>query len=116
MSDRRLVITEDLVLISPVCLSMTNHILYFTVFIWSDKREQTVNSIRPWHGHILVVELTCAFTCVWPSSCVCHSYRYLDTTLGSTLYLVKFQIRDAKELRCLTTKGKCGKVKDTEIK
>ena len=41
---------------------------------------------------------------------------FLDTTLGSKLYLFKFQIKYAKEFRCLNTKGKYGKVTDTEIK
>ena len=40
----------------------------------------------------------------------------LDTTLGNKLYLFKFYIKDGQDLRCLNTKGKYGKVKDTEIK
>ena len=40
----------------------------------------------------------------------------LDTTLGSKLYLFKFYIKYDKELRCLNTKGKYDKVRDTEIK
>ena len=43
----------------------------------------------------------------------------LDSTVGSKLYLFKFYIKYGKELRCLnsmTTKGKYGKVTDTEIK
>ena len=42
--------------------------------------------------------------------------QFLYSILGSKLYLVNFQIKYAKELRCLTTKGKYGKVTDTEIK
>ena len=41
---------------------------------------------------------------------------FLDTTLGSKLYFFKFQIKYGKELRCLNTKGKYNKVRDTEIK
>ena len=40
----------------------------------------------------------------------------LNTTLGGKLYLFKFKIKYGKKLRCLNTKGKYGKVKDTEIK
>ena len=40
----------------------------------------------------------------------------LDTTVGSKLYMFKFYIKYGKELRCLNTKGKYGKVTDTEIK
>ena len=40
----------------------------------------------------------------------------IDTTLGSKLYLFKVSIKYGKELRCLNTKGKYGKVRDTEIK
>ena len=40
----------------------------------------------------------------------------LDTTMGSKLYLFKFLIKYGKELRYLNTKGKYGRVKDTEIK
>ena len=40
----------------------------------------------------------------------------LDTTLGSKFYLFKFFDKYGKELRCLTTKGKYGKVTDTKIK
>ena len=39
-----------------------------------------------------------------------------DTAVGSKLYLFKFQIKYAEELRCLNTKGKYGKITDTEIK
>ena len=41
---------------------------------------------------------------------------FSDTTLCSKLYLLKFHIKYAKELRYLDTKGKYGKVTDTEIK
>ena len=37
----------------------------------------------------------------------------LDITLGSKFYLFKFLIKHGKELRCLNTKGKYGKVTDT---
>ena len=41
----------------------------------------------------------------------------LDITLGSKLYMFEFQIKYGKELRWgLNTKGKYGKVRDTEIK
>ena len=36
--------------------------------------------------------------------------------MGSKLYLFKFYIMYGKELRCLNTKGKYGKVTNTEIK
>ena len=36
--------------------------------------------------------------------------------MGSKLYLFKFQIKYGKEFRCLNTKGKYGKVTNTEIK
>ena len=42
---------------------------------------------------------------------VCHSSSYLNK-----LYLFKFLIKYGKELRCVNTKGKYGKVTDTEIK
>ena len=41
---------------------------------------------------------------------------FLGTTLSSKFYLFKFQIKYGKELRCLNTKGKYGKVTDTDIK
>ena len=41
---------------------------------------------------------------------------FLDTTLGSKSYLFKFYIKNDKDLRCLSTKGKYSKVTDTEIK
>ena len=41
---------------------------------------------------------------------------FLDTTVGSKLYLFKFYIKYGKELRCLNIKGKYGKVTTTEIK
>ena len=41
---------------------------------------------------------------------------FLDTTLGSKLYLFKFLIKYGKGLKCLNTKGKYGKERDTEIK
>ena len=42
----------------------------------------------------------------------------LDTTVGSKLDLFKFKfkIKYGKELKCLNTKGKYGKVRNTEIK
>ena len=40
----------------------------------------------------------------------------LDTTVGSKLDLFKFLIKYGKEMRCLNTKGKYGKVTNTEIK
>ena len=40
----------------------------------------------------------------------------LDTTVGSKLDLIKFKIKYGKELRCLNTKDKYGKVTNTEIK
>ena len=40
----------------------------------------------------------------------------LDTTLGSKLYFFKLLIKYDKELGFLNTKGKYGKVMDTEIK
>ena len=49
----------------------------------------------------LVLLILCTFSC---------------TTLGSKLYLFKFEIKYGKEFRCLNTKGKYGKVTDTEIK
>ena len=39
-----------------------------------------------------------------------------DMTLGSKLYLFKFKIKYGHELRCLNTKDKYGKVRETEIK
>ena len=45
-----------------------------------------------------------------------HIQLFLDTRLGSKLYLFKFHIKYAKDLRCLNTKGKYGKITDTEIK
>ena len=48
--------------------------------------------------------------------CLALIQLFLDTTLGSKLYLFKFQIKYAKELRCLNTKSKYGKITDTEIK
>ena len=47
---------------------------------------------------------------------VCHSSSYFRHNIGSKLYLFKFYIKYGKELRCLNTKGKYGKVRDTEIK
>ena len=41
---------------------------------------------------------------------------FLDTTVGSKLYLFKFKIKYGKELRCLNIKGKYVKVTNTEIK
>ena len=41
---------------------------------------------------------------------------FLDTTVGSKLYLFKFYIKSGKELMCLNTKGKYDKVTNTEIK
>ena len=41
---------------------------------------------------------------------------FLDATVGSKLYLFKFYIKYGKELRCLNTKGKHGKVTNTEVK
>ena len=38
----------------------------------------------------------------------------LDTTVGSKLYLFKIKIKYGKELRCLNTKDKYGKVTDTD--
>ena len=40
----------------------------------------------------------------------------LDTTVSSKLYFFKFLIKYDTEFRCLNTKGKYGKVTDTEIK
>ena len=49
--------------------------------------------------------------------CLPLIHLFLDKSLGSKLYFFKFQIKYAKELRCrLNTKGKYGKVTDTEIK
>ena len=45
-----------------------------------------------------------------------HPAIFRHTTLGGKLYLFKFQIKYSKELRYLNTKGKYGKVRDTEIK
>ena len=41
-----------------------------------------------------------------------HS-AFLRTKLGSKLYLFKFWIKYSKELKCLNTKGKYGKITDT---
>ena len=41
---------------------------------------------------------------------------FLDTTISSKLYLFKVKIKYDKEFRCLNTKGKYGKVTNTEIK
>ena len=41
---------------------------------------------------------------------------FLDTRLGSNLYLFKFQIKYGKELWCLNIKGKYSKVTHTEMK
>ena len=47
---------------------------------------------------------------------VCHSSSYfLDTILDSKLYLFKFQIKYGKELRCLNTKGKYGKLETQKL-
>ena len=40
----------------------------------------------------------------------------LDIPVGSILDLFKFSIKYNKELRCLNTKGKYGKVANAEIK
>ena len=40
----------------------------------------------------------------------------LDTTVVSKLYLFKFYVKYGKVFRCLNTKGKYGKVTNTEIK
>ena len=105
MIDNRLIITKDLVIIFPVCLNMTLTICYtFTVCIWSDRREQTVypdETPQNAASHLVL-------------HCLPLIQLFSDTTLGSKLF--KFQIKYAKELRCPNTKGKHGKVTDTEIK
>ena len=48
--------------------------------------------------------------------CLPLNQLFLDTTLGSKLYLFTFLIKYGKEMRCLNTKDKYRKVTDTEIK
>ena len=107
MIDNRLVIIEDLVIILPVCLSMTltyiilYHILYLARGLSKQCRPRwdAANTVSHQGLHCLpIIQL------------------FLDTTLGSKFYLFKFQIKYGKELRCLNAMGKYGRETDTEIK
>ena len=83
--------------------------LYFIVCIWSDRPKQTVYTQmrRRKRGNSSRSTLFATHPAI------------LDTTVGSKLYLFKFSIKYGKygkELRCLNSKCKYGKITDTEIK
>ena len=100
MIDNRLVIAEDLIIILPIWAWLYHMLYFFVRQAWAksidpDETPQTRRLIR-------------VYT-------VCHSPS-LDTTVGSILDLIKFKIKYCKEMGCLNTKGKYGKVTNTEIK
>ena len=106
MINNRLVIIEDLVIILPICLSITlTYIILYCTYLARGLSKQcrprwdAANTASHQGLHCLpIIQL------------------FLDTTLGSKFYLFKFQIKYGKELRCLITKGKYGWVTDTEVK
>ena len=101
--DNRLVITEDLVIILPVWarLLITCYTLLY-VFGQTDLSKQ----YRLWWDASNAASHQCL-----------HCLPLIQLFLvGSKLYLFKFQIMYDKELRCPNTKGKYGKVTNTEIK
>ena len=105
--DDPLDITEDLVIILPVCLSMTLTICntLLCVFGRTGLSKQCSPDETPqnmtFHQGLHCLQLVQLF---------------LDTILGSKLYLLKFKIKYGKELRCLNTKSIYVKITDTEIK
>ena len=107
MVDNPLVITEDLVIIYlSVWAWLLPYIILYCVYLvrqtWAkgvdpDETPQNTTSHQGLH-------------------CLPLVQLFLDITLGSKIGLFKFKIKYGKEIRCLNTKGKYGKVTDTEIK
>ena len=93
MIDHRSVITENFVIILPVCLSMTLTICYTLPTYLA--RQAWANSVSS--GSSLFATHSAIFTQQWVVNCTCSNFRQ-------------------SMVRCLNTKGKYGKVTDTEIK
>ena len=102
MIDNWLVITEDLVIILPVCLSMSLTICYTLLYVLI--RQACANSVDP-------DEMLQKAASHQGLHCLPIIQLFLDTTLGDKLYMFKFKIKYGKELRCLDTKGKYGKLR-----
>ena len=103
MIDNRLVITEDLVILLPVCLSMTLTICCTLLYVFD--LTGLSKQCRP-----------CFAASHQGLHCLLLIQLFLDTTLCGKLYLFKFWIKYCKELQCLNTKEIYSKVRDTEIK
>ena len=105
MIDNRLVIAEHLVIILPVSEHDSYLMLYFTVRIWPNRSKQC----RP--------KCDAAKHGISSGSTLFATHpAILDTTLDGKFYFSNFLIKYRRELRCLNTKGKYGKVINTKIK